>query len=50
MEIRADKFLSGHYAYFVELPERKPLEERLEEVPEIKEKKYFVEVGSEYQI
>lgn len=24
MEVRADKFLSGHYAYFVELPERKP--------------------------
>ncbi len=23
MEVRADKFLSGHYAYFVELPERK---------------------------
>ncbi len=22
MEVRADKFLSGHYAYFAELPER----------------------------
>lgn len=29
MEVRADKFLSGHYAYFVELPERKQSLEKL---------------------
>jgi hypothetical protein len=29
MEVRADKFLSGHYAYFAELPERVPLELRI---------------------
>ncbi|MBU0666866.1 MAG: hypothetical protein ABIC91_08125 [Nanoarchaeota archaeon] len=27
MEVRADKFLSGHYAYFCELPDRKCLED-----------------------
>lgn len=31
MEVRADKFLSGHYAYFVELPERS-LEKRIKEL------------------
>lgn len=40
MQARADKFMSGHYAYFAELPERVPLEQKLRDVG-IRQKKLY---------
>ncbi len=46
MEVRADKFLSGHYAYFIELPQRKALEERVDIAKELGNIKKAERLGS----
>jgi len=49
MEVRADKFMSGHYAYFVELPDRN-LEKKIKELMQPSPTKYLAEKQALYKV
>ncbi|HJX05562.1 MAG TPA: hypothetical protein VJ461_02545 [Candidatus Nanoarchaeia archaeon] len=49
MEVRADKFMSGHYAYFVELPERN-LEKKIKELVQPSPGRYLAEKQTNHKV
>jgi hypothetical protein len=48
MEVRIDKFVSGHYAYFVELPDRS-IDRKVKELFNKSPAKYYAAKQADYK-